>query len=390
MIACFAWTNLQMINISNAKVNLYSDEQADLFVRMGPHISAALVEAVRNSGIYKNVYTFDPVVLSYKNMRWGWVPGFKVFLLKGAFQEAYSKLLQDLCGTRKYSRVLITWFYAENVFAVDYWMRNTDKLAITLVEEGTGSYFYKKKDLFFPMFMGKHMKDRIRRKITEYPLAKKLSKCIDTICLYQPQCCQPDVDYIRLALPQVTESANPRIHHLLCAATPADSIPQKSKYDNSDAIYFSPFSQEGLAYDAVSQDVLLWTADLLAPRSIVAKLHTGCPEHAETFAKGFEDRVFVDRNVFIFEGLYAQLQDPGEKLLISCISSAAINPKFMFGDEPYVIFTYRLYPDYQKRPIPGNDWIANALINAYEDKSRVMIPNSMHELQQMIRSIHRK
>ena len=77
-------------------------------------------------------------------------------------------------------------------------------------------------------------------------------------------------------------------------------------------------------------------------------------------------------------------------MLVSCASTATLNPKFMFGDEPYVIFTYRLYDTYRQCGVERDDWIANALLDAYEDKSRVMIPNSMHELHNMIKNIHRQ
>ena len=62
----------------------------------------------------------------------------------------------------------------------------------------------------------------------------------------------------------------------------------------------------------------------------------------------------------------------------------------MFGHEPYVIFTYRLYNTYRQCGVERDDWIANALKDAYEDKSRVMIPNSMDELHSMISRIHRQ
>ena len=387
MIACFAWTNLQIINMANAKINLYAGEKADLFIRMGPHISGDLVEAVRSSGIYEHVYTFDPVVLSYKNMRLGWIPGFKVFLLRGEFRKAYDALLDTLCGGRRYSRALVTWFYVENVFVLDYWKRHADSFAITLVEEGTGTYFYSKKDLAFPMFMGKYLKDRIRRKVTEGPLARDLRKDIDTICMYRPEYSQPDVDYRKLQLPQIHEASNADIYRLLCTATRSVAEDRLDRYEDSKAIYFSLFTQEGPEYDATSLEILTTLADAFPGGQVAAKIHTGDPLHAESFAKELESRVFTDREVYIFEGLYAQMRERDRKLLVSCISSAAINPKFMFGDEPFVIFTYRLYSDYQAKPIKGDDWIAETLLDAYSDKSRVMIPNSMEELKAMLGSI---
>jgi hypothetical protein len=137
----------------------------------------------------------------------------------------------------------------------------------------------------------------------------------------------------------------------------------------------------------MSLAILTSVADAFPEGQVAAKIHTGDPLHAETFAKELEDRVYTDREVYIFEGLYARMRERERKLLVSCISSATINPKFMFGDEPYVIFTYRLYNDYQTRPIRGDDWIAGALLDSYSDKTRVMIPNSMEELKTMLANI---
>lgn len=384
MIACFAWTNLQIINMTNARINLYAEEKADLFIRMGPHISGELVEAVRSSGIYEHVYSFDPVVLSYRNMKLGWIPGFKVFLLRGEFRKAYDALLEELCGRQKYSRALVTWFYVDNVFVLDYWKRHADSFAITLVEEGTGTYFYSKKDLAFPMFMGKCLKDRIRRKVTEGPLARVLRKDIDSICMYRPEYSQKDVDYRKLQLPRISQTENAEVYQLLCAATKSVARSNLDRYENSRAIYFSLFSQEGPEYDATSLEILTALIEAFPSGQVAAKIHTGDPVHAGNFALEVENRVFTDRQVYIFEGLYAQMHERSRKLLVSCISSAAINPKFMFGEEPTVIFTYRLYHDYKTRPILGDDWIAAALLDAYSDKSRVMIPDSMEELKQIL------
>ena len=387
MIACFAWTNLQIINISNAKVNLYGEDPADLYIRLGPHISEKLVEAVKASGIYENVYTFDPVVLRYKNMKFGWMPLFKVFLLKGAFRKEYDALLERLCPPKAYTRALMTWFYAENAFVLDYWARHTDKLAITLVEEGTGSYCYHKHELHFPMFMGKHLKDRLRRNLTEGPIARKLASRIDTFCLYRPEYCRPDVDYRKMTLPRVSKADNPRIYALLKEAAGSAATAAIGRYHAGKYIYFSLFSQEGAAFDAASNRILETVIEAGGAGDVIVKVHTGDPWHAENFAREFEPAVYVDRQVYIFEGLYAQLEQPETKTLVSCVSTAALNPKFMFGHEPYIIFTYRLYNPDPPCGIERDQWMARAVMDAYEDKSRVMIPNSIQELRAMIREI---
>lgn len=389
MIACFAWTNLQILNVTNTRVNVYGDEKADLYVRMGRHISKELVGAVRASGVYENVYTFDPISLDYKNMKLGKIPHFRVLLLRGAFTRAYNSLLENTAPRKKYSRVLMAWFYAENAFVINYFAKHTDRLDITLVDEGTGSYCYKKKELAFPMFMAAHWKDRLRRLLTEGAIVKRLGKRIDTICLYHPEYCQPDIDYKKVKLPQITQEGNPILYGILRACAAALDETSFIRYNKRKYIYFSLFSQEGKEFDETSVKILDTMVEASFHQQAVAKIHTGNTAHATNFAKSYEDRIYVDRNVYIFEALYAHLDDPKDKVLVSCASTATLNPKFMFGYEPYVIFTYRLYKTYRQIGVERDDWIANALIDAYEDKSRVMIPNSMDELHSMIKRIHR-
>ena len=144
-----------------------------------------------------------------------------------------------------------------------------------------------------------------------------------------------------------------------------------------------------MEFDLKSQEILETIINGSSNESVIAKIHTGNMAHANNFAKSLEDEIFVDRKVYIFEGLYTQIKNPNEKVLLSCASTATLNPKFMFGDEPYVIFTYRLYNTEQPNGNERDNWIANALIDAYEDKSRIMIPNSVEELREMISRIHR-
>ena len=384
------WTNLQIINVTNSRINIYGQEKADLYVRMGRHISKELVAAVKASGVYENVYSLDPIVLSYKNMRFGKIPHFKVLLLKKAYINAYNALLDHTAPNKEYIRVLMAWFYAENAFVIDYFSRHTKHLAITLVDEGTGSYCYKKKELSFPMFMAAHWKDKLRRWLTEGLIAKRLAKNIDTICLYRPEYCQPDIDYNKIKLPQIRPDTNPVMYDILCASAGGLDATHFIRYNKRRYIYFSLFSQEGVEFDKTSVDILDTMVGSSFEKQAIAKIHTGNTHHAENFAKSYEDRIFIDRNVYIFESLYAQLEHPEDKVLVSCASTATLNPKFMFGYEPYVIFTYRLYSRYRQVGVERDDWIANALLDAYEDKSKVLIPNSMHELQTMIKRIHRQ
>ena len=194
------------------------------------------------------------------------------------------------------------------------------------------------------------------------------------------------MDYEKRKLPAVSETANPAIYKLLVGAVADQDQTRNSQYDARRFVYFSVFTQEGQEFDDTSDRILQTICDGCGRRDLIVKVHTGDPVHAATFARELEPEVYVDRRVYIFEGLYAGLKQPEDSVLLSCVSTAALNPKFMFDQEPYIIFTFRLYHP-GEQGIERDEWMAQGILDAYEDKSRVMIPNSMEELSAMIRNI---
>lgn len=389
MIACFAWTNSQIINITNAKINLYPNEKADIYIRMGTHMSKSLISAVKTSQVFEHVYYLDPINLDYKKLKCGFSKYLRLFFLRKGYEEAYNALLEHLCGERKYNRAMLAWFFTENVFLLNYWSKFTDQLAITFVDEGTGSYCYTKKEICFPMFMANSAKIKIKRYLAEGKLARRFAKNIDTICLYRPEYCRPDIDFEKKQLPIISKETNPIMYELLCNAVQSLDYIHQIQYEKRDYYYFTTYSAEGKSFDLRSLEILDTIVRSTSEKKSIVKVHMGNTQHGTSFAQSYEEKLFVDRERYIYEGLYAQLGNPNKKVLISCASTATINPKFMFGDEPYVIFTYRLYDTYRQCGVERDDWISSALIDAYEDKSRVKIPNSMFELEEMLKEIYR-
>ena len=383
MIACFAWTNSQIINITNAKLNIYADEPADLYIRMGRHISSELIAAVKSEHIFENIYCMDPLNINYNKLLFGKIKHIRGLFVKRALRKAYRALLDKLCYEKEYTRVITSWFYTENVYLIDYWAHNSKQLPITFIDEGTGSYCLNKKDMYYPFSLIRSRKEQLKKLWNEGALVRKYSRNVDSICLYRPDYCRPDIDYKKYTLPVIDPETNPIMHRVLCSCIGLDYT-HFIRYNKRDIIYFTTYSTEGVEFDKRSLLYLESIIDKGGERNVITKVHTGNTNHCENFAKSYEDKIFVDRERYIFEGLYAQLEDQENKVLLSCMSSATINPKFMFNKEPYIIFTYRLYDGYRQEGVERDDWMAEKLIDAYEDKSRIMIPNSMFELNEMI------
>lgn len=384
MIACFAWTNTQIINATNAKINLFEDKSADLYIRMGPQISEALIHAVEASGTYKNIYCIDPVNLNYKKLKFGFVRKFRALFLRSAFKTAYANILNNICRDKEYSRVILAWFYAENVFLIDYWAKNFPKLFITFVEEGTGSYCYHQKEMLFPTSLIGSYKEKVKRYVTEWSLSKKFSHRVDSICMYRPEYCQEDIVWERKQIPRIDPRENPIMHRIIRASVSNLDNAHFIRYEKRRTYYFSTYSPEGQSYDLKSIDILKTVINVAGANTVVAKIHTSSSNHAKTFARSLENIIFVDREKYIFEGLYAQIPNRENKVMISVASTTALYPKFMFNEEPYIILTYRLYDTYRQIGIERDDRIAEILLDAYSDKSRIMIPNSMYELKNML------
>ena len=386
MIACYAWSNLQIINVTNAAANLYSDSKADLFIRMGPHISQSLIAALERSGVYEHVHCIDPLYIDCKKTPLGKIPKVRILATKSALRKAYGALLGHLCGETVYERALLPWFFADSVFFLDYWAKYNPKLAISFVEEGTSSYSYSQKQMCFSLFNAPTFAHKLIRYFKEGAMMRRFKHHVDTLCLYRPEYSQPDITFEKRALPTITEDTNPAMYSIMCNAVAELDNTHYIRYEKRNIIYFSSYSIADPEFERQSASILNSIVKKAFNKNIICKVHTHSTTHAQKFAQDVQDRIFVDREKYIFEGLYMQLPNREKKIFVSCVSTTALNTKFMFGVEPYVIFTYRLYSGYRQNAVTGDDWLANSLLDAYEDKSRVMIPNSVHEFEEMIKA----
>ena len=390
MLACYAWSNLQLINVVNAAVNLYTDEPADLFIRMGPHISNNLINAIERSGRFSHVYCIDPLNINVAKEKWGKLPWIRAFAWKHANENAFDALLGRLCGEREYHRVLLPWFFADSVQYLRYWSQYSKKLAISFVEEGTSSYYYTKKQMCFPLFNAPTKRAKLKRWLTEYSLMRRFSGKVDTICLYAPEYCSEDIDFTKRTLPPIQENTNPVMYKILTGAASILDYTHFIRYEKKNLYYFSSYNPGNPHFEEQCEQFLENITKNYHPSKIICKVHTHATTHAQRFATDLESEIFVDRQHYIFEGLFAQLPKKDQKVIVSCVSTTAMNPKFMFNEEPYVIFTYRLYDDYRQHPVECDDRLSGILMDAYQDKSKILIPNSMRELSTMVRRIYRE
>lgn len=389
MIAYYTWTNTQIINAANCRINIFKDGGADLYVLMTEkQISEPLLEAIKDSGIFDNVYCLDLLLLNYKKLLFGFIPNFRILFLQSAYKKAYSAMLEHTCGEKKYDRVVLPWFHAGSVFLIHHWVKTSRDLKISFLDEGTGSYcLYKKDFIHFPVPF-RTFKEYVKNFIVEAGLCRKYARRVDSICLYRPEYCREGIDYLKYRLPLVDQISNPVMYQILCNSVSQLEYAHFLRYDKRDVYYFSTYNlPEGKSFDDRSMKIIKSVILAAGERDVLVKVHTNSVAHARNFARSLEKVIFVDREKYIFEGLYLQIPNRENKVLVSVASTTALYSKFMFNEEPYVIFVYRLYDTYRQLGVERDDWVAEILLDAYSDKSRVMIPNSMYELKSMLASV---
>ena len=193
MIACHAFTNTQILNLANAKINLYAEDQADLYVYMGTSISSVLINAVRSANVFENVYCIDPLMINTRKIPIiGRIPKVRYLGMKWAYLNAYKQLLDHLNGCKTYDRAITAFFHAENVYLLHFWSKGVKNFKISFIEEGTGGYCLTPKQMYyFTLFIGGSIRSRIRMLLTEKGLRKQFSKKVDSMLLYSPESCRP-------------------------------------------------------------------------------------------------------------------------------------------------------------------------------------------------------
>lgn len=386
MIAAYVWTNNQIFNVTNAKLNLYPNEKADLYVYMGNSLSEELIEAVKASGVFEHIFCFDPVTINRKHLRGGrtklWV-----LHMKSAYMDAYRLLLDNCAPGVKYDRVMVGYLHAHSMYFIQVWTERNRKLKISLVDEGTANHYFDKKHFAHPLFMVNNRKGMLRSLLLEYSLCSRAIRKVDELCLYRADANKTELPWPKRSLPPVNEARNPVMWKILKDVSLTLPEHKVETYQERDFIYFSSYSPEGRSFDMRSLVILQSLLNEAGKKHVLLKVHVHSSAHGKHFGKSYEDRIPVDRDRYYFESLFSALEHPEKKVFLSNISSAMMNMKFIFDCEPYLIFTYRLYDTYKQIGCEADDLLSAEIKSTFTHPERVMIPNSRYELKLMLRKL---
>ena len=85
------------------------------------------------------------------------------------------------------------------------------------------------------------------------------------------------------------------------------------------------------------------------------------------------------------ESVYASL-DMEQKILITDGSGSVSMPKYLYNQEPYVIFTYQIG---SKEEMPSKQRMSENLMNSYVQKNKIYVPESIDEFNEIMKTLSR-
>ena len=382
MIAFYAVSNLAIFNALNVKEQYYPDTGADLFVRYVNGTMVELVEWVRNTGVFDNVFTINFPVISTKAEGLGRVKLLRALSQGIKYQRFVSRYLNTMVPGKKYDVLLTLHMDSHCVYFADYFHRNNKKLSIEFFEDGTASYLRSRKFIALrPIRMQLGFKAYIAKCFYQMPIRIRLRSVISRVLyIYAPE----QYDLKKGFRPKKLEIGKTGREILTQIADAIDPT-LRMRYEKRPIYYIANAKSRGEPTYDDAYKILDCIIESVGRDKLIIKTHSSAStENKLGFASQFEKVAYVDRNVYLLEGLLSGITDIENKVIIARATTAMILPKLWFNKEPYIILTLRLFPYYGQYGDPGGDEYIEMLRSMYSDPSRIMVPNTLGDLRIML------
>ncbi len=357
-------TPYQLLNVLRLRLSC-GDEggcdghaHSDLCVEMFPQ-SNIYCEVLKKSGLFKEFFAFKNKSLSLKkNIKW-MILGMSDFLfpkhlLRETLVSSKSSIPTDYDG-------IYTAYPSRISSAI---IKLNPKAKLIFYDDGIGSYGKKNIAL-----IGKNFIQCFFLKVIKSgPYVRKISKLYVSskeISMRMGNVSAEDVEQI----PSVTEKMLPFLNHVFqvdASLFKGKKIILLSQTDN----------QRNVTFESARDKILKVMKHYI--HNILVRLHPRDMDDGYYSSLGFN----VDAGKDLWE-LKILNQDMNNVILISAFSTASMTPKILFNMEPFLIFTYPLYHQYEpwKKRFETIAKLIQDIKNSYSDPSKVVIVNNVEELQ---------
>lgn len=414
MILYIGWTNLMLMNIFNIHSTINKDKEAVVLIIDSSSVDPEIADYFSKSKSFVNSYIIPTqLTISKYTTRKEKIKHLSdvLFYSKNILRYYESTMPPSLKGF-EFDEVYVPGFFYNIVFFLEIINRRNKINHIKFYEFGLGTYTYEIDTLMKNMeFMS--ARDYLIRTANEYRYRLKFKKKLtEEIYVYEPSLLHPNVTYKPIIIPKVDvrldESVgyenNPNDDSFTETAIPSKSdqpsaeiLPSGKKHfiqtmfrnipnfvriatKNRNIIYFSSYGPGTSEEQKLFANLL----QLVRTQDIMLKTHTQAPSLFKPLLAKFGSHCFVDTNIYLFESLLSQY-DFSNKILVTRLSSAVFHPKLIFGQEPIIILTYKLFQIYKEI---GNNLLDKLILrikNIYSNPEKIMVPTSILEFKLMVK-----
>lgn len=358
-------SNYQLLNAIMV-INQYGIEADILIIRESIWIDCNL-EVLKENGIVRNVYRWTVLLemLGDEKIK-NPVDKIKIQALKIYTYMNKWKIWDTLPNKNKKYKI-INIAYIDSISLWIYYYFKLGGAVLSLFEDGTYSYrcLEVKKSIFRRvaeriLYGGKGIDESIKMYVKHPEKVEQGKHCIKLLDI-QEKVNESMLDKILLPL---YKSSRDVINEF-----------------NRKVIFFDQ-NMELSEIKKAQKSIARKAVEMFGKDNTIVKLH---PSSRDVYY-GEGIQTFCEKLPF---ELVLSSQSMDNKILISIFSTACMSPKLDFNQEPYVIFTYKLYGDMFCLNKLYLDQIKQ-LSSCYNAKGRIFVPENMVEYTQILESIKEK
>ena len=360
MILYYVATQLHIFNAVNMLNTIHKGKKADIFVLNHFKSASAICQRLESSGVFEKV-----VLVHNKNGK-----SIYKFIKRIAQTIILPQKIADIVKDRNYDEIV--FFSNDHLMAaslIRLVLKENTTTDFALGEDGVGSYF---SDLHIP-------NARVKLVLRLFGRERYLEK-ISSQYVYQPGLMvrKNTLALRRIPLPDFSGGI-PTAYKTIFGMGEGTVYPYKEK-----AVYLQqPFIEDGLSEDFKPEEAVL---DLL--EAFFSKDEFLIKLHARSKTQRYE-KYHHTKDDTLWEYVWCE-KSLENKLLITPISTAALSPKMLFGKEPVIIFTYRLF-DKSLTENPGYKNMIDFVMrfkDCYMDSDRIFIPQNLQELRGILETLN--
>lgn len=352
------------MTVINIKLTLLTEDDAVLYILDHSHMYAEMYEKVSNSKLF-----LDVVLLKTKDFNNHWFQKYKItrYVVKAVEYLNYKRIAEKIVNdTMIYDKFWVSFMDRSSWLIFLTYKKRNKNLKLNFFEDGLGSYQLLTV-----------LQNELDKKLSHLLGLKSMFEEMQALYLYEPSLAintlYPSVQI--KALPKIRDVKIKNLLNKIFSFEFHDLELLKGKY-----IFFdSPF-----LLDEINKKQLE-----IIDFFIEKKKDSFCVKlHPRTLLKNEVSRGYVS-NVQTTIEMLCMNADMSNNVFISILSTVGITPKLMFDQEPVVIFLYKIIKLDKKKYLWRNYFnFIEDLENTYIDPTRVYIPESMQELEEILNKLN--